>query len=307
MRRSRPAVGANMNGLAEAGAVPLADRSEDWRRAWYRFRRNPSAVAGLVIVTMVVLVAIFAPWVARYPEHAGNFVDFRSRHVPPSAAYWFGTDQVGRDVFTRVVYGYRVSLLLVVVVLGIAVPVGVLLGLLAGYFGGWVETLIMRLTDIFLAIPALVMALAITAALTPNLVNAMIAISALWWTWHTRLIFGIVRSLRGEEYVEAARLLGASTFHVLFRELLPNCVSAISVKVTLDAGFVILIGAGLSFLGLGAQPPTPDLGTMVSTGSRYLPDMWWQSIFPGLAILVAILGFNLLGDGLRDLFDVEVG
>jgi peptide/nickel transport system permease protein len=134
----------------------------------------------------------------------------------------------------------------------------------------------------------------------------MIAISALWWTWHTRLIFGIVRSLRGEEYVEAARLLGASTFHVLFRELLPNCVSAISVKVTLDAGFVILIGAGLSFLGLGAQPPTPDLGRWCRR-LALLTDMWWQSIFPGLAILVAILGFNLLGDGLRDLFDVEVG
>ncbi|MFO7546778.1 MAG: ABC transporter permease [Trueperaceae bacterium] len=290
-----------------AVAVPSADRSREWRRSWYRFRRNPSAVGGLAIVVLVVLVALFAPWVARFPEHAGNFVDFRSRHLPPSAEHWFGTDQVGRDVFSRVVYGYRISLMLVVVVLGIAVPFGVVLGLLAGYFGGWVEVVIMRITDIFLAIPALVMALAITAALTPNLTNAMIAISALWWTWHTRLIFGIVRSLRGEEYVEAARLLGASTFHVLFKELLPNCVSAISVKVTLDAGFVILIGAGLSFLGLGAQPPAPDLGTMVSAGSRYLPDMWWQSIFPGLAILVAILGFNLLGDGLRDLFDVEVG
>ena len=291
-----------------ANPAGLADRSrgDGWRRSWYRFRRNPSAVVGLAIVVLVVVVALFAPWVATHPEQAGNFVDFRARHQPPSAEHWFGTDQVGRDVFSRVVYGYRISLLLVVGVLGLSVPFGVLLGLLAGYYGGWVETVIMRVTDVFLAIPALVMALAVTAALTPNLTNAMIAISLLWWTWHTRLIFGIVRSLRGEEYVEAARLLGAGPFHLLFRELLPNCVSAISVKVTLDAGFVILIGAGLSFLGLGAQPPAPDLGTMVSTGSRYLPDMWWQSVFPGLAILVAILGFNLLGDGLRDLFDVEV-
>lgn len=294
--------------LAPAQAKMAAERASagSLRRSWYRFRRNPSAIAGLLIISTVVLCALLAPWIAPYPEHTGNFVDFRNRHAPPSLTNLFGTDQVGRDVFTRVLYGYRVSLLLVVFVLGISVPFGIILGLLAGYHGGWVEIVIMRITDIFLAIPALVMALAITAALTPNLINAMIAISTLWWTWHTRLIFGIVRSLRTEEFVEASRVIGASAFHILFRELLPNCVSAISVKVTLDAGFVILIAAGLSFLGLGAQPPTPDLGTMVSEGSRYLPDMWWQSIFPGLAILVVILGFNLLGDGLRDLFDVEV-
>jgi peptide/nickel transport system permease protein len=290
-----------------SSAPPMTPPRAPWRRSWYRFRRNPSAVIGLAIVVSVIAMALFAPWIATHPQHAGNFVNFRGRHLPPSAQHYFGTDQAGRDVFSRVVYGYRISLLLVVGVLGLSVPFGVLLGLLAGYLGGWLETLIMRVTDVFLAIPALVMALAITAALTPNLTNAMIALAVLWWTWHTRLIFGIVRSLRGEEYVAAARLLGASTPHVLFRELLPNCISAISVKVTLDAGFVILIGAGLSFLGLGAQPPAPDLGTMVSAGSRYLPDMWWQSIFPGLAILYAILGFNLLGDGLRDLFDVEVG
>jgi peptide/nickel transport system permease protein len=291
-----------------ATAAPASEwRRRDWQRSWYRFRRNPSAVIGSLIVLAVVLTALLAPWIATHPSHVGNVVDFAARHQPPSAEYLLGTDQVGRDVFSRVVFGYRISLTLVVVVLGVSVPFGVVLGLLAGYYGGWVETLIMRLTDVFLAIPALVMALALTAALTPNLTNAMIAISALWWTWHTRLVYGIVRSLRTEEYVEAAQLLGASTFHLLFRELLPNCVSAITVKVTLDAGFVILIGAGLSFLGLGAQPPAPDLGTMVSTGSRYLPDMWWQSVFPGLAILVAILGFNLLGDGLRDQFDVEVG
>lgn len=289
-----------------AHAEERAARRTAWRRLWYRLRRNPSALAGSAIVLVVVALAILAPWVATHPQDAGNVVNFRARHLPPSAEHWFGTDQVGRDVFSRVVFGYRISLLLVVGVLGLSVPFGVVLGLLAGYLGGWVETLIMRITDVFLAIPALVMALAITAALTPNLTNAMIALAVLWWTWHTRLVYGIVRSLRGEEYVEAARLLGARTAHVIFRELLPNCVSAISVKVTLDAGFVILIGAGLSFLGLGAQPPAPDLGTMVSTGSRYLPDMWWQSVFPGLAILFAILGFNLLGDGLRDLFDVEV-
>jgi peptide/nickel transport system permease protein len=284
-----------------------AQRGRAARRAWYRFRRNPVAVIGLIMVLTVVVLAIFAPWLAPYPEHAGSFVDFRGRHLPPSAEHWFGTDNVGRDVFSRVLFGYRISLLLVVFVLGLSVPFGVLLGLLAGYYGGWVETVIMRVTDIFLAIPALVMALAITAALTPTLLNSMIAISLLWWNWHTRLIYATVTSLRNEEYVEAARVTGASDAHILFRELLPNCVSVISVKTTLDAGFVILIGAGLSFLGLGAQPPTPDLGTMVSTGADYLPEGWWQSVLPGLGILFAILGFNLLGDGLRDLLDVEVG
>jgi len=190
-------------------------------------------------------------------------------------------------------------------VLGVAVPFGVVLGLAAGYFGGWTETVIMRFTDVMLAIPPLAMALAVTAVLSPNLINAMIAITMLWWTWHTRLIYRIVKGQMSEDYVEAARVAGASHFHIMFRELLPNCVSAISVKISLDAGFVILFGAALSFLGLGVQPPTPDLGTMVSTGSEYLPEHWWEALMPGLAILYAVLGFNLLGDGLRDMMDVE--
>ena len=291
------------SGLDTAAAAPLPVSVAF--QNWYRFSRNPTALIGAAIVLIVICCAVFAPLIAPYPEHAGSFVDFRSRHLPPSWDHPFGTDNVGRDVFSRVIYGYRVSLLLVVVVLGLSVPFGVILGLVAGYFGGWVEIVIMRLTDISLAIPPLVMALAITAVLSPNLINAMIAISVLWWTWHTRLIYSITRTLKHQEYVEAAEIAGASKLHILFRELLPNCVSAISVKVTLDAGFVILIGASLSFLGLGVQPPTPDLGTMVSTGADYLPERWWQSVLPGTAILFAILGFNLMGDGLRDLFDVE--
>ena len=232
-------------------------------------------------------------------------VNFRARHLPPSAEYWFGTDNVGRDIFTRVIFGLRISLLLALVVLGIAIPVGTTLGLLAGYFGGWVEIVIMRLTDIALAIPPLVMALAVAAVLSPDLINSMLAIAALWWTWHTRLIYSITRQLRTQEFVEAAETLGASKFHILFREILPNCVSALAVKTSLDCGFVILVGASLSFLGLGIQPPTPDLGTMVASGSAFLPDYWWESVLPGAAILVVALGFNLLGDGLRDLFDVQ--
>ncbi|MEM1430027.1 MAG: ABC transporter permease [Pseudomonadota bacterium] len=274
--------------------------------AVYRFTRNPAAMVGAFIVATVILAALFAPWLAPSPESAGSFVDFRNRHAPPSWDNPMGTDNVGRDVFSRVIFGYRVSLGLVVGVLGVAVPFGVLLGLMAGYFGGWVETVIMRFTDIMLALPPLAMALAITAVLSPNLINAMIAITLLWWTWHTRLIYRIVKAQMNEDYVEAAKLAGATHTHILFRELLPNCISAIAVKISLDAGFVILFGASLSFLGLGIQPPTPDLGTMVATGAEYMPEMWWQAVMPGLAILYAILGFNLLGDGLRDMLDVEL-
>ncbi|WP_377512293.1 ABC transporter permease [Octadecabacter sp. R77987] len=274
--------------------------------ALYRFTRNPAALVGAVIVISVVIAAIFAPLLAPSPESAGSFVDFRNRHAAPSWEHWMGTDNVGRDVFSRVLYGFRVSLGLVVGVLGVAVPFGVILGLVAGYFGGWTETIIMRFTDIMLALPPLAMALAITAVLSPNLVNAMIAITLLWWTWHTRLIYRIVKAQMNEDYVEAAQIAGATHVHILFRELLPNCISAIAVKISLDAGFVILFGASLSFLGLGIQPPTPDLGTMVATGAEYMPEMWWQAVMPGLAILYAILGFNLLGDGLRDMLDVEL-
>jgi len=272
---------------------------------WYRFSRNPSAVIGAAIVIICILAAIFAPLITPYPEHVGAVVNFRARHLPPSAEYWFGTDNVGRDIFTRVVFGMRISLLLALFVLGTAVPVGTVLGLLAGYYGGWVEIVIMRFTDIALAIPGLVMVMAVAAVLSPDLLTSMIAIAALWWTWHTRLIYSITRQIRIQDYIEAAETLGASKFHILFREILPNCVSALAVKTSLDCGFVILIGASLSFLGLGIQPPTPDLGTMVASGAAFLPSYWWESILPGCAILFVSLGFNLLGDGLRDMFDVE--
>ncbi len=274
--------------------------------AFYRFKSNPLALIGGFIVISVTIAAIFAPYLAPSPESAGSFVDFRNRHAPPSWQNPMGTDNVGRDVLSRVIFGYRVSLGLVIGVLGVAVPFGVILGLVAGYFGGWIETIIMRFTDVMLALPPLAMALAITAVLSPNLINAMVAITLLWWTWHTRLIYRIVKSQMNEDYVEAALVAGASHTHILFKELLPNCFSAVAVKISLDAGFVILFGAALSFLGLGVQPPTPDLGTMVATGSEYMPEMWWQAVMPGLAILYAILGFNLLGDGLRDMLDVEL-
>ena len=253
-----------------AAAVEVSRASRGWRR----FRRNPTAAIGLAIVVVVVFAAVFAPWISPYPDHVGAVVNFRARYQPPSVHFWFGADNVGRDILTRVLFGYRISLILAVTVLGIAVPVGVVLGLVAGYFGGWVETVVMRVNDIALAIPPLVMTLAVTTVLTPSLIHSMLAIAALWWTWHTRLIFSIVRTLRQQEFVEAAVTLGASRSHILFRELLPNCASAILVKTSLDFGFVILVGAALSYLGLGVQPPTPDLGTMVASGADFLPDHW---------------------------------
>lgn len=272
---------------------------------WYRFSRNPAAVAGALIVLSVIVMAVFAPLIARFPEHVGAVVDFRNRHMPPDLDNWFGTDKAGRDIFSRTVFGFRVSLLLVIGVLGVAVPIGSALGMIAGYAGGLTERLLTGFTDIMLAIPPLVMALAIGNVLEPNLVNAMLAITLLWWTWHARLVYRVTKSIAAEDYIEAARLAGASHLHILLKEILPNCISVISVKTTLDAAFVILFGATLSFLGLGVKPPTPDLGSMVADGRQFLPEKWWEVLAPGFAIFYATLGFNLLGDGLRDMFDVE--
>lgn len=286
-------------------APPEAQALSTSYMAWYRFTRNPAAVIGAVMVISVVLTAILAPLIAPFPDHVGAVVDFRNRHTPPDGTFLFGADKVGRDILTRVVFGFRVSLLLVIGVLGVAVPVGAALGLLAGYFSGMTERIITGFTNVMLAIPPLVMALAIGNVLEPNLVNAMLAITLLWWTWHARLVYRVSKSIAAEDFIEAARLAGASHWHILMREILPNCVSVISVKTTLDAAFVILFGATLSFLGLGVKPPTPDLGSMVADGRQFLPEMWWEVLAPGFAIFYATLGFNLLGDGLRDMFDVE--
>ncbi len=284
----------------------LALRWEGVRRGWYKFSRNPVSLIGLFFVVAVIFLAALAPAVAPYPGHAGRFVDFHSAGQPPSSSYLLGTDTFGRDVLSRIFFGFRYSLLMGVVVLALAVPPGVVLGLVAGFYQDtWIETVIMRITDIFLAVPPLILALAICAVLTPSIFNAMMAVSLMWWPWYTRLVYGLTRSLRNEFFVQAAEVTGASRPHILFREILPNCVSSIFTKMSLDMGWVILIGASLSFVGLGAQPPTPDLGTMVADGARYLPGLWWISIFPALAIMITVLGFNLLGDGFRDLFALE--
>jgi peptide/nickel transport system permease protein len=284
----------------------LSRKLEGIGRSWYKFSRNPLSIIGLATVLLISFLAAFAPYVAPYPEHAGKFVDFDKASQPPSLRHPFGTDVFGRDILSRIFFGYRFSLMMGVVVLSLVVPPGVILGLIAGYFKGtWIDTLIMRITDIFLAVPPLILALAITAVLSPTLFNAMMAISLMWWPWYCRLVYGLSSSLRNEFFVQAAEVTGAGKLHILFKEILPNCVAPIFTKMSLDMGWVILIGSALSFVGLGVQPPKPGLGTMVADGAKYMPDLWWIAVFPGLAIMIVVLGFNLLGDGLRDLFAVE--
>lgn len=268
--------------------------------------KNKMTLLGFLIVVIVILLAVFAPLIAPNPESITGEINFVDMHLPPSAEHWFGTDEIGRDILSRVLFGARYSLIMGVVVLTIAILVGVPLGLIAGYWGGRANSVIMRTTDIFLAVPSIVMAMAVSAVFEPSLITTMGAIAFSWWPWFTRLVESEVASLKNEEFVKAAEGMGASKWRVAFHEILPNSMPTIIVKATTDMGSVILTGASLGFLGLGAQPPAPEWGNMVAEGRVYLPNIWWGSIFPGLAILITVLGFNLLGDGLRDLYDVEL-
>lgn len=288
----------------------VKQRYERLDRIAYRFRQNPASVLGLAIILVLVMVAVFAPIIAPYPADAGYqgepAVHFDQQLQPPSADHIFGTDNSGRDIFSRVVFGTRLSLRIGIAVLAFAIGVGVPIGLVAGYMGGPISVGLMRLTDVFLSIPPLVIALTVSVALEPSLQNVMISLAVVWWPWYARLVYGEVISVKEETFVEASRGIGASTPRILLREILPNVLAPITVKFSLDMGYAIIIGAGLGFLGLGAQPPTPEWGTMISQGRAFLPGSWWYATFPGLAIFVAVLGFNFLGDGLRDMFDTEV-
>jgi peptide/nickel transport system permease protein len=276
------------------------------KRNWYKFSRNPLSVLGLIVVISILVLAIFANFFAPYPQHAFIFVDFKNAKRPPSWEYLCGTDLVGRDILSRIFFGFRYSLIMAISVLSLATPPGVLLGLIAGYYrDSWIDIVIMRIADVFLSVPSMVLALAVTSMLEPTLYNAMLAVTVMWWPWYTRLVYGVASSIKNEYFIQAAEVTGASTLHILFNEILPNCLSPIFTKVTLDIAWVILIGSTLSFVGLGAQPPTPDLGTMVSDGSKYIPSQWWISLFPAVFIVLIIFGFNLLGDGIRDMLAGE--
>ncbi len=288
--------------------VLTSKKWENVQRGWYKFSLNRLSIIGLIVVFIILFLAIFAPFVTVHPEAVSKYVNFSESKQPPSLSYPFGTDIYGRDIFTRTIYAFRISLLMSFVVLSISVSIGVILGLIAGYFkDSWIDILIMRITDIFLSIPALILALSICAILPRNLTTTMIAISLVWWTWYCRMTYGIVTSVRGEFFIQAVELIGAGKLHILFKEVLPNCLSEIITKMTLDVGSVILIGSSLSFVGLGAQPPTADLGSMIANGAKYLPDLWWMSVFPSIALVMIVLGFNLLGDGIHDIFTVREG
>jgi peptide/nickel transport system permease protein len=281
--------------------------SERYGRYWYKFRKNKLSLVGLGAIAAIIFIAVFAPWLSPYPASAGLYVNFSGAGQSPSLAHVFGTDEFGRDILSRIMFGFRYSLMLMGVVLSICVVPGVVLGLVAGYYNGRrISTLIMRLADIFVAVPPLLLALSVASVLTPSAVNAMLAVSLAWWPWYTRLVYSSASSIRNEDFVRAAELVGASRWHIMFKEILPNALGSILTKVTLDCGWVILIGASLSYVGLGAQAPTPDLGTMIADGSSYLPAQWWISIFPAFAIVIVILGFNLLGDGINDMFSAGI-
>ncbi|HUQ42728.1 MAG TPA: nickel transporter permease [Candidatus Limnocylindrales bacterium] len=262
--------------------------------------REPLNVLALTIIALFALGAILAPLIAPYDPLAQ---DLAIRLDPPSGAHWLGTDQLGRDILSRLLYGSRISLVIGVVVVGLAGIFGTIVGLLAGYAGGLVDEAMMRLTEIFLAFPPLILAMAIAGALGPSLTNAIIAIAAVTWAVYARLARGQILSLRQREYVEAARSIGARPGRILFRHLLPNAVAPLLIQASFDMGAAIISAAGLSFIGFGAQPPTPEWGVMISEGRNFISTQPWLSLFPGLAILLAVGAFNLLGDGLRDVLD----
>ena len=284
----------------ETVAVPPRRRL---RLALWLLGRSFSSMLGLFLVVVIVLLAMAGPWIVPYPDHVAGAVNLANKLQPPSAAHWLGTDEVGNDILTRVIIGARVSLLVGIGITLAAAAIGVPLGILAGLAGGRLREAIMRFTDLFLSVPGLVLAIALVAALGPGITNAMIALILVWWPGYVRLAESKALSIREEPFIEAARVAGASRARILRRHVLPNSLSPLIVKMSMDIGQAILAVASLGFIGLGAKPPTPEWGSMISIARGYLPDWWWYAMAPGVFIYLAVLGFNLLGDGLRDILD----
>jgi peptide/nickel transport system permease protein len=280
-----------------------ASQITDVRRGMYRFTRNRLSVIGLVIVIALLIIAITAPLWVPYPGDVTGDVNMAIRLKPPTADHLFGTDDAGRDVFSRTIMATGTSFKAGVIILVVAISIGVTLGAVAGYFGGWVNSLIMRLTDIMLTFPGIFLALAISAALGRGIVNAMLALSITWWPGYCRLVEAQMLKMREEDFVAGARAVGASDMRIIFRHILPNLLTAIIIKASMDFGLAVLSLASLGFIGVGVLPPEPDWGSMISAGRRFIPASWWYSTFPGLFMFVTVLAFNLLGDGLRDLLD----
>ena len=289
--------------IAPGMVRPPSARREAWRRGVYRFRQSHMSVAGLAIVLLLLALAVFGSWLAPYPEHIAGGISTGARFAPPSARHWFGTNEMGQDVFSLVLGGARVSILAGLAVVLLGALAGTVVGAVAGYAGGWTDEVLMRLSDLKLTVPGLILAMAVAAALGPGIVNMVFAIALSWWPGYARLVRGEVMARKQDLYVTAARAVGAGPGRIVFRHILPNVMTPLIVKMSLDMGFAILTVASLGFIGIGVRPPTPEWGSLLSVARGYMPDYWWTAIFPGSAILLAVFGFNLLGDGLRDVFD----
>jgi peptide/nickel transport system permease protein len=289
---------------ADAPRTVFQSAMQQLYRGWRRFATHPLGLAGLAVILLLVVAAVAAPWLTSYDPIAQDMVN---RLQPPSAAHWFGTDEFGRDVFARVVYGARTTIYIILLVTVIVAPIGLLIGACAGYLGGWADEVLMRVTDIFLSFPGLVLALGFAAALGPGITNAIIAIALTAWPPMARLARAEALSLRKADFIAAVRLQGASKTRIITRHILPMCLPSLVVRLTLNMAGIILTAAGLGFLGLGAQPPLPEWGAMVSTGREFMIDCPWVITAPGIAIAVVSLAFNLAGDALRDVLDPRSG
>lgn len=276
------------------------------RLRWWVGRDRIAAVA-LGVIALIALASLLAPWLSPFPDQGAGTPNLTDKFEAPSLEHPFGTDNLGRDVLSRMLYGGRISLLLGVAVVVLSAAIGMPLGALAGYVGGRIDELIMRITDVFLAFPPLLLAIAVAAALGPSLPNAIVAIAVTWWPWYARIARGQASSLRNRHFVDAARAMGVRDRDIVRRHIMPNLLTPVVVQATLDVGSAILTGAALSFIGLGVQPPLTDWGLMVSAGRVYFMGQWWFALFPGLAIFVTVMAFNLLGDSVRDLVDPRLG
>lgn len=288
---------------ASIASTPSTESARTARHVLSVILRDPLSLIGTLIIILVLFMAIFAEQAAPYPEEGKGKTNAPNTLMAPSADHWFGTDKLGRDILSRIIMGSRSALIVPIGVVLFAVLLGAPLGALAGYKGGWLDEVIMRVTDLFLAFPSLLLAMAIASALGRGLDKAAIALIVSWWPWYTRIARGVAVGLRERYFVEAAQAIGVRDAVIIFRHILPNTISPILVQATVDMGTVILAMGGLAFLGLGTQPPAPDWGLMVSEGRTYILDQWWIATFPGMAIFIVVLAFNLLGDTLRDIFD----
>lgn len=290
--------------LTESPGSRLQARAGRAYRVTLALLRNPLAVIGGLIVLLLVILAVFAPFFATHSPYVGVLTD---RLKPPSAEFWLGSDELGRDIWSRIVYGARITLTIVLLVAAIAAPLGMVIGAISGYIGGWTDRILMGFTDIFLSMPKLILALAFVAALGPGIENAVIAIAITSWPAYARIARAETLTLRNSEFISAVRLQGASVARIIVRHVLPLLTSSVIVRVTLDMAGIILTAAGLGFLGLGAQPPLPEWGAMISRGRSFILDQWWVATMPGFAIVIVSLGFCFLGDGLRDVLDPKSG